>query len=144
MIYVADAMSKRVRTIGSAASIRDAAKAMTRWKVGSLVLMRAGKPAGIITESDVTHAVGKGLDLSKTPSDFLHRKLLTIGPGEKIENASRLMASAGVKKLAVVETGRLVGILTQTDIVEASFGLVTSLKEMVSARYRPPDFETQM
>jgi len=51
------------------------------------------------------------------------------------------MAEAGVKKLPVLEGGKLVGILTQTDIVNSSFALVTSLKDMVQARYRPPDFQ---
>jgi CBS-domain-containing membrane protein len=52
-----------------------------------------------------------------------------------------MMADAGVKKLPVLDEGKLVGILTQTDIVNSSFALVTSLKEMVQARYRPPDFQ---
>ena len=144
MIYVADVMSKRVRTIDSKGSLREAAKLMTRWKIGCLIIVRSAKPVGIITEGDVSKAVGRGLDPSKTPVNFLHKKLVTIGPMERIEDASRLMASAGVKKLPVMEGGRLVGILTQTDIVETSFGLVTSLKEMVSARFRPPDFDSQM
>jgi CBS domain-containing protein len=143
-MYVADVMSKRVRTIDSNAPLREAARMMTRWKIGSLVIVKGSKPVGIITEGDVSKAVGRGLDPSKTPVNFLHKKLMTIGPKERIEDASRVMASAGVKKLPVMEAGRLVGIVTQTDIVETSFGLVTSLKEMVSARYRPPDFESQM
>jgi predicted transcriptional regulator len=46
-----------------------------------------------------------------------------------------------VKKLPVMDGDQLVGMLTQTDIVNSSLALVTSLKEMVRARYRPPDFE---
>ena len=38
-------------------------------------------------------------------------------------------------------TRSLVGIVTQTDIVASTFDFVTSLKEMVRARYRPPDFQ---
>ena len=51
------------------------------------------------------------------------------------------MAEKQIKKLPVLEDGRLVGIVTQTDIVASSFDLVTSLKEMVRARFRPPDFQ---
>ena len=134
-------MSKRVRTIDAKSTIREAAKLMGRLKIGSLVIVRGGKPVGIITEGDVSKAVGRGLDPSKTEVNFLHKKLITIGPKERLEDAARLMATAGVKKLPVMEAGKLAGIVTQTDIVETSFALVTSLKEMVSARYRPPDFE---
>ena len=59
----------------------------------------------------------------------------------RVEEAAKLMAEVHVKKLPVVDYGRLVGMVTQTDIVAASFSLVTSLKEMVRARYSPPDFE---
>jgi len=41
----------------------------------------------------------------------------------------------------VMDGGKLVGMVTQTDIVDSSFSLATSLKEMVRARYRPPDFQ---
>jgi len=134
-------MSKRVRTIDSKASLTEAARLMTKWKIGSVVMMRGDRPVGIITEGDISKAVGRGLDPSKTAVNYLHRKLITVGPKERLEDASKIMASKGVKKLPVMEGGRLVGIVTQTDIVETSFALVTSLKEMVSARYTPPGFE---
>jgi signal-transduction protein with cAMP-binding, CBS, and nucleotidyltransferase domain len=58
-----------------------------------------------------------------------------------VEEAAKLMAEKQVKKLLVIEGGNLLGIVTQTDIVASSFDLVTSLKEMVRSRYRPPDFQ---
>ena len=141
MIYVADLMSKRVKTIDSKASLEEAAKMMTRWKIGSLVITRGGRPTGMITEGDISKAVGRRLAPSRTRVDFLHRKLVTVGPKMKMEDAARLMATVGVKKLPVMEGGKLAGIVTQSDIVGMSFTVVTSLKEMVRARYRPPEFE---
>ena len=66
---------------------------------------------------------------------------MSVSPGERVEVAAKIMADNGIKKLPVMEAGKLVGIITQTDIVNSSFALITSLKEMVKARYRPPDFE---
>ncbi|MDV3277058.1 MAG: CBS domain-containing protein [Nitrososphaerales archaeon] len=140
MICVADVMSRRVRTVDSSATLKEAAKRMAKWRIGSLVIVERGKPAGIITEGDVSKAVAKGLNPFKTSVSFKRKKLVTVGPTERLEGAARIMAAAGVKKLPVMEGGKLVGIITQTDIVESSFALVTSLNEMVSARYRPPDF----
>jgi CBS domain-containing protein len=134
-------MSRRVRTVDAGSSMKDAARLMARLKIGSLVITRGGRPVGIITEGDVSKAVGRGVDPSETKVTFFRKKLVTIGPNERLEDAARLMATAGVKKLPVIEGGKLAGIITQTDIVDASFVLVTSLKEMVRARYRPPDFE---
>jgi len=141
MIYVKDIMTTNVRTVPTKVTIVEAAKTMAKFKIGSLVIVDGKKAVGIITEGDVSKCVGKGMDPRKTSVAFMKKKLVTTEPGERLETAAKTMADAGVKKLPVMEGDQLVGMLTQTDIVNASFSLVTSLKEMVRARYRPPDFE---
>lgn len=140
-VLVKDIMSPKVRTVSESASIVDAAKAMARWKIGSLVITKDDTPVGIITEGDVSKAVSKGVSPKSKLSELTRRRLVTIDPGEKLESAAKIMANEGIKKLPVMDGKKLVGIVTQTDIVGTSFALVTSLKEMVQARYRPPDFE---
>jgi CBS domain-containing protein len=134
-------MTPKVRVVPTTATVTDAAKVMAKWKIGSLVIMRGKKPVGIITEGDVSKCVAMGLNPAKTPVAYRKKKLVTIGPEVQLEVAAKVMASALVKKLPVMDGEELVGMLTQTDIVDSSFALVTSLKEMVRARYRPPDFE---
>ena len=141
MMYVKDVMTGNVRTITSTAKVVDAAKAMAKWKIGSLVIVQGETPVAIITEGDISKCVAKGLDPISTSVAFQKKKLITTGPAERVEVAAKIMANAGVKKLPVMEGKKLVGIMTQTDIVDSTFALVTSLKEMVQARYRPPDFE---
>ena len=141
MIYVKDVMTRNVRTIGEKTTISEAAKVMAKRKIGALVIVEGDKPTGMLTEGDVSRLVAKGLDPRTTPVTTGRKKLVTVSPEERIEVAAKTMAEAGVKKLPVLEGGKLVGILTQTDIVNSSFALVTSLKEMVQARYRPPDFQ---
>jgi CBS domain-containing protein len=141
MLYVRDIMSRSVRSIPSTSSVTGAAKQMAKWRIGSLVIVKGPRPVGIITEGDVSKAVARGLDPAKTPVGFMRRKLVTISPDERLEDAANVMTSHGIKKLPVMEGGKLIGMLTQTDIVGSSFELVTSLKEMVRARYRPPDFQ---
>jgi CBS domain-containing protein len=141
MIYVKDVMTRSVKTLDEKATIVEAAKAMSRWKIGAIIVTKGHSPVGIITEGDISRSVGKGVDPQSPISELGKRRLVTVAPGERLEVAAKIMADAGVKKLPVVEEGELVGIITQTDIVNSSFALVTSLKEMVKARYRPPDFE---
>lgn len=141
MIYVKDVMTMSVKTVASDATISDAAKAMVRWKIGSLVVTQGDEPVGIITEGDISRSVAKGAHPTTKLSQFGLRHLVTTSPDIRVEEAAKAMSDAGVKKLPVMEGGKLVGIVTQTDIVNSSFSLVTSLKEMVQARYRPPDFE---
>jgi CBS domain-containing protein len=141
MIYVKDIMSRNVKTVGVDATILDAAKLMAKWKIGALVVVEGSSPVGIITEGDISRTVARGSEPGQTPVTIGKKRLVSVPPGERVEVAAKTMADAGIKKLPVMEDGKLVGILTQTDIVNSSFALVTSLKEMVQARYRPPDFE---
>lgn len=107
-----------------------------------MVVMERGRLTGILTEGDVSRAIAGGLDPDKaTVKKVMSKSLITVSPRSRVEEAARLMAGKKVKKLPVVEDGSVVGMVTQTDIVAASYDLVTSLKEMVRARYRPPDFK---
>jgi CBS domain-containing protein len=143
LLYVKDIMTNKVRTIGPDETVGEAAKMMSRFRIGSLIVVdKSGRPVGIITEGDVSRAVARGSNPSNSAvRTIMSKKLITTHPGERVEEAAKLMADAQVKKLPVVEEGRLVGIVTQTDIVGSSFELITSLKEMVRARYRPPEFQ---
>lgn len=144
MLFIKDIMTRGIKSIGPDKTITQAAKTMTKFNVGSLVVVDSkDRPVGIVTEGDISRAVGKGTNLDKrTVKTIISKKLITSTPSVRVEDAAKLMAESNVKKLPVVdEGGKLVGIVTQTDIVASSFDLVNSLKEMVRARYRPPDFQ---
>lgn len=135
-------MTQKLKAIQSAASLKQAASLMFKSKIGSLIVTESGRPRGIITEGDISRAIARGLDpVKEDVKSIMSSPLITISGDLRVEEAARVMTKAGVKKLPVVENGKLVGIITQTDIVGSSFDLVTALKEMVRARYRPPEFQ---
>lgn len=140
MLYVRDIMQTHVRTIDKRKTLRDAARSMARWGTGSVIVVDAGVPCGIITEGDVSRAIARGVSTGRATLSSNKKRFVTVSSGVRVEDAAKLMASKRVKKLPVVDDGKLVGIITETDIVHSSFDLVTALKEMVRARYRPPDF----
>jgi len=142
MLFVRDIMTRWVATVDPKRTIRDAATIMAKAKTGSLVIMDKTKAVGIVTEGDISRALAKGADPDEAPiRRIMSKKLFTISADLRVEEAAKLMAEKHIKKLPVLEGGRVIGIVTQTDIVASSFDLVTSLKEMVRARYRPPDFQ---
>jgi len=142
LLFVNDIMTSKVKTAEGTATILEAAVLMEKSKIGSLVITSRGVPVGIVTEGDISRAVAKKLDVEKTTlKSIMGQPLITAKREMRIEEAAKLMADSKIKKLPVVDYGKLVGVVTQTDIVGASFSLVTSLKEMVRARYTPPDFE---
>jgi CBS domain-containing protein len=141
MLFVRDVMTRKVLTVKQDETVGGAARKMIHKGVGCLVVVKGTNPVGIITEGDVSRAIAKGADPWTVPVRSVGgKRLVTTDPDMRVEEAAKLMSDAKVKKLPVTDGGKLVGIVTQTDIVASSFDLVTSLKEMVVARYRPPDF----
>lgn len=142
MLSVNDIMTRWVATADPERSVRDVARIMAKANTGSLIVIIKGKPAGIVTEGDISRAISAGANPDKTPvRKIMSKKLITVTSDKRVEEAAKLMAEKHIKKLPVLEDGSLVGIVTQTDIVASTFDFVTSLKEMVRARYRPPDFQ---
>jgi CBS domain-containing protein len=141
-LLVRDIMTRWVATAEPKKSLKEAALIMAKGRTGSLIVTREGRPVGILTEGDVSRAVSSGADPAKVPiSKIMTKRLITVSPDTRVEEAAKIMAEKQVKKLPVVERGGLVGIVTQTDIVASTFDLVNSLKEMVRARYKPPEFQ---
>jgi CBS domain-containing protein len=142
MIYVKDIMSREIKTILPSATLYKAAVVMSRSKVGSVVSISGGKCTGILTEGDVSRAIAQGKNPKNTTvASVMSKPVITTTSDVRLEEAAKLMSNAGIKKLPVIEDGKPVGIVTQTDIVAYSFDLITTLKELVRARYRPPDFQ---
>ena len=142
MLFVKDIMTQNLKTIDGSSTIFEAALLMTKSKIGSVVVTNRSNPTSIVTDGDISRAIAKGLDPKKTSlKSIMHKPLITATREMRVEEAAKLMATSNIKKLPVVEEGKLIGMVTQTDIVGSTFDLVTSLKEMVRARYRPPDFQ---
>lgn len=112
-------MIRRVITCGPESNLQDAAKIMRGHKIGSLVVKKDGKPIGIITERDMVYkAVSGNLDLLKTTvKEIMSSPIISVTPEEKVYYANTLLHKAGIKKLPVIKNGKLVGIITHTDLI---------------------------
>ena len=115
---IRDAMTEDPRSIGPSVSVVEAARLMREGDIGSLPITDDEKLVGMITDRDITtRVVAEGSDPKVTSvSDVYSRDLISVEPDEGIEEALRLMAHHQVRRLPVVENGRLVGIVAQADI----------------------------
>lgn len=132
---VRDAMSAEVRTAGPIQSVAEAAELMKAEDVGSIPVVDDGRLLGIITDRDiVVRAVAEGRDLQTvTIDEVASRELVTAEPDWDLDEALRLMASHQVRRLPVVEDGRLVGMLAQADVaIEATGKKVGEAVERIS------------
>jgi CBS domain-containing protein len=115
---VRDAMTEDPRSIGASASVVEAARLMREEHIGSLPITDDEQLVGMITDRDITtRVVAEAADPRETSvGDVYSRDLVSVEPDEDIEEALQLMARHQVRRLPVVEDGRLVGIVAQADI----------------------------
>ena len=115
---VRDAMTADPRSIGKSVSVVEAAQLMREQDIGSLPITDDERLVGMITDRDITtRVVAEGAGLATTSvGDVYSQDLISVGPDKELEEALRLMARHQVRRLPVVENGRLVGIVAQADI----------------------------
>jgi CBS domain-containing protein len=86
--------------------------------IGSLPITEDEQLVGMITDRDIaTRVVAEAIDPETTSvGDVYSRDLITVEPDRDLQEALQLMARHQVRRLPVVENGRLVGIVAQADI----------------------------
>ena len=110
---------RTIISIDSKARVKDAARLMIEKGIGSLVANRDGLPFGIVTERDLMEKIAaEGVDPNKmTVSEVMTAPLTTIDVSASIVDAARRMVEKQVKRLVVTDQDKIVGIVTQTDLV---------------------------
>jgi CBS domain-containing protein len=132
---VRDTMTEGPRSIAASASVVEAARMMRKEHIGALPITDNEQLVGMITDRDIaTRVVAEAADPKTTSvGDVSSRDLISIEPDNDLEEALQLMARHQVRRLPVVENGRLVGIVAQADIAlkenEKTGALVEAISE---------------
>jgi CBS domain-containing protein len=131
---VRDAMTENPRSIGQSASVVEAARLMREEHIGSLPITEDEKLVGMITDRDITTRVVAEAADPKTTSvgDVYSRDLISVEPDNNLDEALQLMARHQVRRVPVVENGRLVGIVAQADIALRDTDKTGELVEAIS------------
>jgi CBS domain-containing protein len=136
-VEVKDVMSSPVVTVRGDDNVAKVAKTMARRGIGSVIVVdKKRKPLGMITEKDVVRRVAaKGLHPNKIKAaNIMSKPLRTIEPSLDVREAARRMKQAKVKRFAVMVAGKLVGVVTGTDIVEITPALIDVMEEKSKIR----------
>lgn len=136
---VEDVMVEKVVTVRAEATAREAIELMNKQDIGSLIVEENEKPVGIVTERDLLRRV---LAVSRAPEKIRVQEIMSTPPvvaecDMEIEEAAKLMVNMKVKKLPVVENGRLVGLVTLTDLVRTQPHMIRVLREITMAEHAP-------
>ncbi len=131
-IKVEEVMTRNPIIIEKEISIMDAAKIMKIERIGSLIVRLSKNEYGIITERDIIYkVVAQGLDPAITKVETVMTfPIITIGPDLNLEDAANIMWKHRIKRLPVVSDGKIIGILTENDIIRLSPGLIEVTREV--------------
>jgi CBS domain-containing protein len=140
---VRDTMTENPRSIGVSASVVEAARLMREGHIGSLPITDDDQLVGMITDRDITTRVVAEAADPKTTSvgDVYSRDLISVEPDQDLQEALQLMARHQVRRLPVVEDGRLVGIVAQADIALTLRDNEQKTGELVEAISEPSEGE---
>ena len=114
---LSEIMTTNIVTIDITERVEEAIRLMVKFDIGSVVITDKQKPVGIITERDVTRAALRGDSLLKLPvRSLMSRPLQTGTPDMEIWRSFETMLRLGVRRLPLIENGKLVGMVTEKDL----------------------------
>jgi len=115
---VKDIMTRVLISVDPSTTVYQIAKMMEEGRLGAIIVKEDNLPKGIITDRDFAIKIA----VNKYPLDTPVRKvasypLQTINSNESVLVAADLMSTKKIRKLVVIDDGKVVGIITSTDIV---------------------------
>ena len=111
-------MVNPVETVKPTDLVEHALRKMVEKNVGCIVIAEAGKLLGIITERDISRSIIENPQTLKSTVDrMMSSPVIFLSPVAPIGEAMETMLSYGIRRLPVIEEGKIVGIVTDRDLL---------------------------
>lgn len=111
-------MTSDVVTVGPDEPVEVAIRAMLDHDIGAVVVARDGEPLGLFTERDVTRRVLDGEELlHRSVSEVMSAPAVIAAADTEVVEIFKLMNDRRIRRLPIVEDGKLVGIVTERDLL---------------------------
>jgi CBS domain-containing protein len=118
LILVEDVMTKAIISVTNETTVFQVAKMMEQGGIGAVLVKKNGHLSGIITDRDyATKIVAHNLPSDTPVEQIMSSPLITINFDESISDAAERMTSKKIRKLAVTDNGKIIGLITSTDLV---------------------------
>jgi len=142
-LRVRDVMVREVVSVDENSTVKEAVDIMNKFQIGSLIVLEKGKAKGIVTERDfLRRVISAGKDVMNVEvKEIMTTPLVVVEPSTDLEQAVRLMFKKKIKKLAVVDANKLVGIVTLTDIARVHPPLIRMLKQLATKGATPKSMQ---
>jgi CBS domain-containing protein len=140
-IQVRDVMSSPVKTVTEHDSVETAAKLMKTHNLGSIIVTDSNSnPIGIITEKDIINRVVAGnlLPRNINARQTMSYPVLSISSHHDIKEAAETMRTRDVRRLVVMDHGRMIGLIASNDIVAITPALIEIISEKTKITHNLP------
>ena len=118
LILVEDVMTRAIISVTNETTVFQVAKMMEQGGIGAVLVKKNGHLSGIITDRDyATKIVAHNLPSDAPVEQIMSSPLITINFDESISAAAKRMTSKKIRKLAVTDNGKIIGLITSTDLV---------------------------
>lgn len=131
---ISDIARRDVVSVDPDTDVEELAAVLRDERVGSAVVVEDGEPVGIVTDRDVGVGIWEHEEpAAATAGDLMTPDPVTVGLDEGIYDALQLASKADVRRLPVVEDGRLVGIVTLDDFIVLLAGELAAVSDVIQA-----------
>ena len=117
-ILVRDIMTRALISVNLTTTSFQIAKMMEQGRIGAIIVKENENPVGIVTDRDfATRIAANNLPFETPAEKIMSSPLITINHDSTISGAAEMMNSKKIRKLAVTENNKIIGIITSTDLV---------------------------
>ena len=116
MAKVKEFMTSKVITVEGGADVSAAAKLMRDHDIGILPVVDGGQLKGVVTDRDIVVKALAAGKANATVSSIASGQVISLSPEDDAKDAEKLMSDNDVRRLAVVDAGKVVGIVSVGDL----------------------------
>ncbi|MFA0732227.1 MAG: hypothetical protein BKPUNTRY_001774 [Candidatus Fervidibacter sp.] len=116
-----DIMTTRVVTVKPSTPIPEAARLLVRRKISGVPVVDEKdktKVVGILTEADLLAAPAG----AKTVAEVMRKRVISVSPETPIDEIAAILVKRKIKRVPVLEGGKLVGMVSRIDVLRAKYG----------------------
>lgn len=138
-VLVRDIMSKPVKVVREDTTLHEVIATFSSFDIDSIIVVEGERPIGIITTKDaLTRGFEHGMPVSAIKAGMVASSpITTIDEEASVEDAAELMRRKRLKHLPVVRREKLVGVVTDTDIIFALPDMLTRMEEVCRPEKQP-------
>jgi CBS domain-containing protein len=131
-MQVREIMTTRIVSVEPTSTVKDAALLMNRHNIGSVPVVDGTAVRGMLTDRDIVlRCVAENRDAATLKvSDICSQGAVSISPDQNLSDAMNLMSTEQVRRLPVIDNGRLIGMLSVADVAREKSGM--ELAEAIS------------